>query len=334
MLNYLKQLTFASPWVLGLLALSAIFVGWHIWRRRKIYPSLRLPGLQAVAGHLSPVRGIIKQNLFILRALGSIFLVLALARPQILFTEQEINTDGIDIVIAVDVSGSMKAQDFKPDRLEAAKAKAAEFIEGRPNDRIGLVVFAGESFTQCPVTTDHEVVKLLLQDVKDGLIEDGTAIGMGLATSINALKESETKSKIVILLTDGENNAGFIDPATAVEAAVEYGIRVYTIGVGTNGTAPMPQRTPFGTILRDVPVKIDEALLKDIAKKTEGKYFRATGNEALARIYEEIDELETSRLQVSVLTRKTEEFGPFLLIGLCLFFLEMILRYAVVRHVP
>jgi Ca-activated chloride channel family protein len=184
------------------------------------------------------------------------------------------------------------------------------------------------------VTTDHEVVNLLLKDVKDGLIQDGTAIGMGLATAVNALKDNETKSKVVILLTDGENNAGFIDPATAVEAAIEFGIRVYTIGVGTNGTAPMPMQSAFGTVLREVEVKIDEALLKEIAQKTEGKYFRATGNEALANIYEEIDELETSRLQVSVLTRKTEEFGPFLLIGLGLFFLEMILRYAVVRHIP
>lgn len=334
MLNYLKQLTFASPWVLGLLALAAVFVGWQIWQRRRIYPTLRLPALHVVADRLNPWRGLVKQNLFILRALGSIFLIVALARPQILFTEQEINTDGIDIVIAVDVSGSMKAQDFKPNRLEAAKAKAAEFIDGRPNDRIGLVVFAGESFTQCPVTTDHEVVNLLLKDVKDGLIQDGTAIGMGLATAVNALKDNETKSKVVILLTDGENNAGFIDPATAVEAAIEFGIRVYTIGVGTNGTAPMPMQSAFGTVLREVEVKIDEALLKEIAQKTEGKYFRATGNEALANIYEEIDELETSRLQVSVLTRKTEEFAPFLLIGLGLFFLEMILRYAVVRHIP
>lgn len=334
MINYLKQLSFASPWILGLLVVPAIFVGWHIWQRKRRYPTLRLPALHAVSNQLTPWRGVLKQNLFFLRALASALLVIALARPQTMFTEQEQNTDGIDIVIAVDVSGSMKARDFKPDRLEAAKLKAAEFIEGRPNDRIGLVVFAGESFTQCPVTTDHEVVKLLLKDVKDGLIEDGTAIGMGLATAINALKDSETKSKVVILLTDGENNAGFIDPATAVEAAVEFGIRVYTIGVGTNGTAPMPVRTIQGTIFQNFPVKIDEALLKEIAQKTDGKYFRATGNEALAKIYEEIDELETSRLQVSVLTRKTEEFTPFLMIGLGLFFLEMILRYAVVRHIP
>lgn len=334
MLNYFKQLTFASPWVLGLLAIPLLFIGWHIWQRKRRYPTLRVPGLQAVSGYLNPWRGMVKQNLFILRATGSAFLIIALARPQILFTEQEINTDGIDIVIAVDVSTSMKARDFKPDRLEAAKQKAAEFIEGRPNDRMGLVVFAGESFTQCPVTTDHEVVKLLLKDVKDGVIKDGTAIGMGLATAINAMKESETKSKVVILLTDGENNAGFIDPATAVEAAVEYNIRVYTIGVGTNGTAPMPVNTFQGIIFQNVPVKIDEGLLKEIAQKTGGKYFRATGNEALAKIYEEIDELETSRLQVSVLTRKTEEFMPFLLIGLGFIFLEIMLKYAVVRHIP
>jgi Ca-activated chloride channel family protein len=333
-MSYLKQLDFASPWVFSLLLLPVLFVAWRLWRGKKTYPSLRIPSLLGMAGQTRPWRGLVKQYLFVLRALASIFLIVALARPQIAFSEQEVSTDGIDIVLALDVSGSMKALDFDPNRLEAAKVKAAQFIEARPNDRMGLVVFAGESFTQCPVTTDHEVVKLLLKDVKDGLIEDGTAIGMGLATAVSRLQESETQSKVVILLTDGENNAGFIDPATAVEAAVEYGIRVYTIGVGTKGIAKIPQQTPFGTIYQDAQVNIDEDLLKEIAQKTGGKYFRATSNEALSSIYEEIDQLETSRLQVSVLTRKTEEFTPFLLLGLALLALELILRYAVVRAVP
>ncbi len=334
MVNYWNQLVFASPWVFGLLAAPVAFVLWQLLRRKQLYPTLRLPILQGVAAHSQPIRGLIKQYLYVLRVLVAIFLIIALARPQIAFSEQEVSTDGIDIVMAIDVSGSMNALDFQPDRLGAAKEKAQNFMDGRPNDRLGLVVFAGESFTQCPITTDHDVLKKLLKEVKHGQIEDGTAIGMGLATAVNRLKDSETKSKVVILLTDGVNNSGFIEPLTAVEAALEYGIRVYTIGVGTKGTAKQPLQTAFGTVYRDVEVEIDEELLREIAQKTEGKYFRATSNQALEAIYTEINDLETSRLQVSVLTRKTEEFPIFLLIGAALFLLEMLLRYGVVRSVP
>ncbi|MEM6629441.1 MAG: VWA domain-containing protein [Bacteroidota bacterium] len=334
MLNYFKHIEFASPNAFFLFIFPGIFLIWHIWRAKRLYPTLTLPILAGLKGYRNPVRGFIKKNLFILRAIALGFLILALARPQTSFNEEEVSTEGIDIVIALDVSGSMLARDFQPDRLEAAKKKAEDFLDSRKNDRIGLVVFAGESFTQCPLTIDHQVVKKLLSEIKNGLIEDGTAIGMGLATSISRLKESETQSKVVILLTDGVNNAGFIDPLTAVEAALEYGIRVYTIAVGRRGTAPYPVQTPFGTTYQNMEVEIDEELLQQIASETGGKYFRATNNQALENVYKEIDDLEKSKIQVTRISRKTEEFHWFLLMGGLFLLVEILLRYLVVRHIP
>lgn len=335
MINYWNQLIFANPWVFGLLILPFLFIGWQLWRYKSMYPTLRLPILAGVKGHTKPIRGMIKKYLYVLRALGVIALIVALARPQISFSEEEVNTEGIDIILALDISGSMKALDFQPDRLGAAKQKALEFIDSRPNDRMGLVVFAGESFTQCPLTTDHEVLKKLLEEVKEGVIEQGTAIGMGLSTSVIRLKDSDAKSKVVILLTDGVNNSGFIDPLTAVEAALQYNIRVYTIGVGKNGMAPFKMQDFFGnTRVTEQEVKLDSKLLKEIAEKTGGKYFQATNNKALGNVYEEIDELEKTRIQVTRITRKTEEFHLFLIIGGLLFLLELLLRYAVVRSIP
>lgn len=334
MITYLKQLSFASPWVLFFLVIPLIFIAWQIVRYQQLYPTLRIPILAGLDKHKKPLRGLIKRNLFILRTLAMIFFIIALARPQRSFTDQEINTEGIDIVIALDVSGSMLARDFKPDRLEAAKKTAADFIEGRPNDRMGLVVFAGESFTQCPLTIDYKVVLEFLGEIKNGLIEDGTAIGMGLATSVNRLKDSDAKSKVVVLLTDGVNNSGFIDPLTATEAATQFGVRVYTIGVGRRGMAPYPVQTQFGISYQNMKVEIDEDLLQEIADLTGGQYFRATNNEALENIYQKIDDLEKSKIQVTVLTRETEEFYIFLFIGLGLFLLEILLRYAVVKSIP
>ncbi len=334
MIDFLKNIEFATPNAFWLLILPILFIVWHFWRYRQMYPTLTLPVLEGVKSHKRPVRGLIKKYLFILRSLATIFLIVALARPQTAFNEEEVNTQGIDIVVALDVSGSMLARDFQPDRLEAAKAKAAQFLENRPNDRIGLVVFAGESFTQCPLTIDHKVVDKMLGEIKNGLIEDGTAIGMGLATAITRLKESETQSKVVILLTDGVNNSGFIDPMTAVDAALEYNIRVYTIGVGRRGTAPYPVQTPFGTTYQNMEVEIDEDLLQQIANETGGKYFRATNNQALENVYEEIDQLETSRIQVTRISRKTEQFYWFLIIGGIILLTEILLRYFVVRHIP
>lgn len=334
MMTYWNNLEFASPWVLGLLVLPLAFIAWALARDKKLYPSLKLPILEGVRAHSRPIRGFVKKYLFVLRAVGMTFLVIALARPQTSFSEEEVSTEGIDVIVSLDVSSSMLAADFKPNRLQAAKEKALSFIEGRPNDRMGLVVFAGESFTQCPLTIDHVVVRKMLAEVKNGLIEDGTAIGMGLATSVIRLKDSEATSKVVILLTDGVNNAGFVDPLTAVEAAIEHNVRVYTIGVGKQGLAPFPVQTMAGVQYRNMEVEIDEELLKQIAQQTGGKYFRAVNNEALELVYEEIDRLEKSKIEVSRFTRKTEEFHLFLLIGGFLFLLELLLRYTLVRSIP
>jgi len=225
----------------------------------------------------------------------------------------------------------MLARDFKPDRLDASKDVATEFISGRPYDRIGLVVFSGESFTQCPITTDHAVLVNLMREVESGMIEDGTAIGMGLANAVNRLRDSEAKSKVIILLTDGVNNRGEIAPATAAELAKTYGIRVYTIGVGTQGMAPYPVQTPFGIQYQNMPVEIDEAILKDIAQKTGGQYFRATDNDKLIQVYNEIDKLEKSKIDVKQFTRKEEKYLIPAIIAFSLIALEIIARNTVMK---
>jgi len=270
---------------------------------------------------------------FILKIFASIFLIIALARPQSSINWQESTTKGIDILLAMDISGSMLAQDLKPNRLEASKNVALDFISKRMNDRIGLVVFSGESFTQCPLTTDHNVLSNLFKDVQSGMIDDGTAIGMGLATSVNRLKESNAKSKVIILLTDGINNSGVIPPLTAAEIAADFGIRVYTIGVGTKGLAPYPFQTAFGIQYQDVEVKIDEITLQDIATLTNGKYFRATNNNSLKEIYKDIDELEKSKIQITNFHKKSEEYLPFALLGLVLLFLAFLLNISYLKQI-
>jgi Ca-activated chloride channel family protein len=262
-----------------------------------------------------------------LKIMALALFIIAFARPQSSLSWQNVTTEGIDIVVSLDISGSMLAKDFKPNRLEASKDLAIEFISGRPNDRIGLVVFSGESFTQCPLTTDHDILKNLFKDIQNGMIEDGTAIGMGLATAINRLKDSNGKSKVVILLTDGVNTGGAIPPLTAAEIAKEFGIRVYTIGVGKKGMAPMPYRTPFGGIAyQNVEVRIDEPTLNKIAELTDGKYFRATDNSKLREVYKEIDKLEKSKIAVTEYRKKTELFFLPALIGLILMLSEFILK--------
>ena len=228
-----------------------------------------------------------------------ILLIIALARPQSSTNWEESTTEGIDIILSMDISGSMLAEDLKPNRLEASKEVAMDFISKRANDRVGLVIFSGESFTQCPLTTDHNVFINLFKDVKSGMVEDGTAIGMGLATAVNRLKESDAISKVIILLTDGVNNKGVVAPFTAAEIAKKFGIRVYTIGVGTEGYAPYPFQTPFGIQYQDVEVQIDEETLQNIATVTDGKYFRATNNSKLKEIYKDIDKLEKSKIEVT-----------------------------------
>ena len=271
---------------------------------------------------------------YLLKIIASAFLIIAIARPQSSSNWEESTTEGIDIVLAMDISGSMLALDLKPDRLEASKNVAMDFISKRKNDRVGLVIFAGESFTQCPLTTDHNVLINLFKDVKSGIVDDGTAIGMGLATAVNRLKESKAISKVIILLTDGVNNSGMIPPLTAAEIAQKFGIRVYTIGVGTEGLAPYPFQTPFGIQYQDIEVKIDEKTLQDIATLTEGMYFRATNNNSLKDIYKDIDDLEKSKIEVTKFHKRSEEFLPFALCALSLLLFGFILQVTYLKKLP
>lgn len=334
MMEYWKNITFAFPAAFFLLAVPVLLALWYWWQYKNQFPELKLSSIAAFSKHGSSLMGKLKSLIPAARLIAFALLVVALARPQSSLNEENIETEGIDIVLAMDISGSMLARDLKPDRLNAAKQVAADFVSGRPNDRIGLVVFAGESFTQSPLTTDHEMLKKLLSELKEGLVEDGTAIGMGIATAASRLKESETKSKVIILATDGENNAGFIDPLTATDIAIQYGIRVYTIGVGTIGKAPYPFQYGGRTVYQDVEVKIDEELLTKIADQTGGKYFRATDNKSLQRIYDEIDTLEKSKIKVASIQRVSEEFYPFAFAALVFFLLEALLRYVFLKSVP
>ena len=263
---------------------------------------------------------------YLFKICALILLIIALARPQSSTNWEESTTEGIDIILSMDISGSMLAEDLKPNRLEASKEVAMDFISKRANDRVGLVIFSGESFTQCPLTTDHNVLINLFKDVKSGMVEDGTAIGMGLATAVNRLKESDAISKVIILLTDGVNNKGVVAPFTAAEIAKKFGIRVYTIGVGTEGYAPYPFQTPFGIQYQDVEVQIDEETLQNIATVTDGKYFRATNNSKLKEIYKDIDKLEKSKIEVTEFHKRSEEFNKFAIPALLFLILGYILE--------
>ena len=263
-----------------------------------------------------------------------IFIITALARPQTMYEEQNTEGEGVDIVLCIDVSGSMTAQDLTPNRLEAAKKVAIDFVNKRLTDRIAVVIFSGESFTQCPLTTDHPVLISAIENIRNGLLEDGTAIGSGLGTSVDRLRTSKSKSRVVILLTDGENNGGLIDPQTAKEIAKAFQIKVYTIGVGTDGYAPQPVNTPMGIVMQQGKVSIDEKLLKQIANETGGKYFRAKDNEGLTGIYAEINQLEKSKVEISSRTRTTEKFFPFVIAALALLFFEMLLKLTVFKKFP
>lgn len=307
---------------------------WYILKQKNSNASLQLSSLKGFEKTPVSVKIYLRHLLFILRVLTISLLIIVLARPQSSNNWQNVTTEGIDIIMAVDISSSMLAQDFKPDRLEASKSVASEFINGRTDDRIGLVVFSGESFTQCPLTTDHAVLINLFKDIKSGMIEDGTAIGMGLANAVNRLKDSKAKSKVIILLTDGVNNRGSIAPLTAAEIAQTFGIRVYTIGVGTQGTAPYPVQTPFGTQFQNIPVEIDEGVLTQISQLTNGQYFRATNNSKLKDIYKEIDKLEKSKIDVKEFSKRSEEFYLYGLAALILLALEMLLRYTYLKSIP
>jgi Ca-activated chloride channel homolog len=327
----MNRITFADPHFLYLLLIVPAIIAFYILKQRKAYASLRLPGLKPLEKSGTSLRNYLQHLLFAVRTITVILLIIVLARPQSTDKFQDISTEGIDIILTLDISGSMLARDFKPDRLEASKNVATEFISGRPYDRIGLVVFSGESFTQCPLTTDHAVLINLLREIQSGMIEDGTAIGMGLANAVNRIKDSEARSKVIILLTDGINNRGEIAPATSAGIAKTFGIRVYTIGVGTQGMAPYPVQTPFGTQYQNMPVEIDEAILKEIAQTTGGRYFRATDNNKLVQVYGEIDKLEKSKIDVKQFTRKDEKYLIPGIIAFCLLVIEMLARYTVLR---
>lgn len=328
----MNGITFAEPLYLYILAVLPAMIAFYVIKQQKTTASLRMPGLQPFGMAGTTFRHYLRHILFALRTLALTLLIIVLARPQATDKFQNTSTEGIDIVLTLDISGSMLARDFRPDRLEASKNVATEFISGRPYDRIGLVVFSGESFTQCPLTTDHAVLVNLLREIQSGMIEDGTAIGMGLATAVNRIKDSEAKSKVVILLTDGVNNRGEIAPVTAAGIAKTYGIRVYTIGVGTQGMAPYPVKTPYGIQYQDMPVEIDEAILKEISQTTGGKYFRATDNDKLVQVYNEIDKLEKSKIDVRQFSRKEEKFLIPALIAFCLLVFEILVRNTLFRN--
>lgn len=328
-----QHLSFAHPYYFLLLLLLPLIL-W--WQRKKNIPQqskFRLTSLAYLSGLKPNWRVRLRPILIVLRSVAFVALVIALARPQSSNISESIDSDGIDIVLSVDVSGSMMAEDLKPNRIEAAKQVANDFVDKRANDRIGLVIFSGESFTQCPITIDHNILKEQLDNIKSGMLQDGTAIGMGLATAVDRLRNSKAKSKIIILLTDGVNNTGLIDPSTALEIAKAYKLRVYCIGVGTRGQAPYPVQTPTGIQKQMVPVEIDEALLKTISVQTGGKYFRATSNSSLAAIYKEIDQLEKSKVEVSSFKHFTDLFFPFAVLALICLALEMLLRYTLFRSI-
>ncbi|HJA87623.1 MAG TPA: VWA domain-containing protein [Candidatus Parabacteroides intestinavium] len=328
-------MVFANPTYLYLLLLLIPMIGWYIYKLRKSQASLQVSSTEAfeVAGAVS-WKVYLRHVPFVLRTLAIALLIVVLARPQSTDSWQNSTTEGIDIVMAMDISTSMLAEDLKPNRLEAAKDVAASFINGRQNDNIGLVVFAAESFTQCPLTIDHGVLLNLFKDIQPGIIQDGTAIGLGLANAVSRIKDSQAKSKVIILLTDGVNNTGEIAPVTAAEIAKTFGIRVYTIGVGTQGEAPYPIPTAFGIQYQNVPVEIDEQVLKQIASTTGGQYFRATDNASLKEIYSEIDQMEKTKISVQEFSKKQEEYKNWALIVFALLLVEVLLRNTLLRNIP
>ena len=331
----MRHIEFAHPGYFYLSLLLIPLIAWYIYRQKNMQATIQVSSLEPLMNAPKTLRNYLRHVPVILRSIVFALLIIILARPQSTNKWENVTTEGIDIVIALDISGSMLARDFKPDRLEAAKNVAIEFISGRPNDRIGLVVFSAESFTQCPLTTDRSVLINLFKDIKSGMIEDGTAIGVGLANAIARLKNSDAASKVIILLTDGVNNQGSIDPLTAAELAKSFGIRVYTIGMGSRGTAPYPVQDVFGrTYLQDVPVEIDEKTLQEIADMTNGKYFRATNNQKLREIYAEIDRLEKSKIDVKKFSKKQEEYFWFAVAAGLILLLELLLRYTILRKIP
>jgi len=327
-------MTFNNPEYLFLLLLLIPVIYWYLKEMYKSDASLQI----STHRNIQQIRKSTKIKLlhlpFVFRVLVILMITIALARPQASNSWRTENTEGIDIMIALDISGTMMAEDLKPNRLEASKDVATEFILSRPNDNIGLVVFSGESFTQCPLTTDHAVLVNLFNGVEYGMIEDGTAIGLGLANAVNRIKDSKTKSKVIILLTDGSNNRGDIAPITAAEIAKSFGIRVYAIGVGSYGKVNIPVQTPLGMQYQLMDSEFDEKSLQDIAAMTGGSYFRATDNSKLRSIYQEIDQLEKTKINVKEYSKKNEEYYLFALFAFLFLLAEIVLRNTLLRKIP
>lgn len=329
MLNY----EYAHPEFFYLLLLLPLMGLWYYFNRKNYYVDIVISSNTPFGGGFN-VYNYIRPAMFVLQLLALALLIIALARPRTSeISEKTIGADGIDIILAIDISGSMLAEDFKPDRLSASKEVALEFVEGRKNDRLGIVVYSGESFRMCPLTADHNIVKNVLNDVEVGIIDNqSTAIGMGLATAVSCLKDSKAKSKVVILLTDGVNNGGFIDPLTAADIAKKFNVKTYTIGVGTIGEAPYPFKDPFGrTVYQNVPVKIDEDLLMKVSEMTNAKYFRADSKEKLTEIYAEIEEMEKTQLQELTFQQYEEKFFWFAFAGFIILCVTRFLKYTLFK---
>lgn len=327
---------FANPEFLGLLIFIPIMLIWYLKRQRRTAGSVRFSNLEIVKSVKRSAKIRLRHILFVLRLVTVALIIVALARPQSGETDEEIITEGIDIILSMDVSSSMLAEDFKPkNRLEAAKVVAKKFVEGRNSDRIGLVVFSGKSFTQCPLTIDYGILLNFLDQIHIGMVEDGTAIGMAIANCVNRLRDSKAKSKVIILLTDGRNNRGQLDPITAATLAKTMGIRIYTIGAGKRGEALYPIEDPiFGKRYVHMPVEIDEEVLTEIARITKGRYFRATNRQSLSKIYEEIGEMEKTKIEVKEFTRYKELFGTYLFFAILCFLIEVILANTIFRKIP
>lgn len=331
--EYFNTISFAVPEFFWLGLLIPVMIFWYVSNNNRQQAGIKVSSLKSFQG-ISSWKNLFRHLPFLCRLLAIACIIVALARPQTRNEESQAEGEGVDIVLCIDVSGSMTAQDFTPNRMEAAKAVAEGFVAKRLTDRIGIVIFSGESFTQCPLTTDKAVLKSAIENIRNGLLEDGTAIGDGLSTSIDRLRSSKSKSKVVILLTDGENNGGLIGPINAKEIAKAFGVRVYTIGVGTEGYAPFPIKTELGVVIQQQKVTIDEKLLKAIAGETGGKYFRAKDNAGLENIYKEIDGLEKSKVEISTITRFTEKFFPYVMLALAFLLLEIVLRFTVFKKFP
>ena len=332
-------MTFANPLYFILLGLLAPYIVWYVLRWRRSHPVLQVSSTYAFLGVRRSWKEYLIHAPFLLRLACIVLAVIALARPQTTNNWKQTDVEGIDIMLCMDVSTSMLAEDLRPNRVKAAREVAIEFISGRPNDNIGLTLFAGEAFTQCPMTVDHAVLVNMLQGMQcdmtaKGMIEDGTAIGMGLASAVARLKDSKAKSKVIILLTDGSNNRGDISPLTAAEIAKSFGIRVYTIGVGTNGLARYPMQVAGGVQYIQVPVEIDTKTLQAIAQKTDGEFYRARDTKSLHEVYQEIDKLEKTKLNVKKFTKRYEAFVPFALGAVLCLLLELLLRLTILKRVP